>query len=374
MFDQREASQQRGPRPAAVVACPLTMNSAAKAATGIMDTYAAGVLVDAIAVGTPLTLVVMVSSRAARPEWAPDRRTVRRRQTRCEGAASRRGAARAGLSPGSVRRLHALLRRSLTIAVRWQLIHTNPVMAVDPPAVAVAEVEPYSVSEARAFIAAIRGERFEVRWVLAITLGLRQGEALGLSWRDVDLDQAVLRVRQALQYRSGAGLQLVQPKTMRSRRTIPLPAFLVAALKLHRERQDHERESAGEFWEDWGLLFTTHVGTPLSPRNDYRDFRRIVDAAGLRQVRLHDLRHTAASVMLALGVAPRVVMEVLGHSQISITMNTYSHVSPVLSREAADQIEVLFGGGAAPLAAAEAANSPQNGAEDGRTEGKDRSD
>lgn len=227
------------------------------------------------------------------------------------------------LSPGSVRRLHALLRRSLTVAVRWQLIQSNPVMAVDPPAIASVEVEPYTVSEARAFLAAISGERFEVRWVLAITLGLRQGEVLGLAWRDVDLDQAVLRVRQALQYRPGAGLQLVRPKTARSRRTVPLPAFLVAALKLHRENQDQGREQAGEFWEDWGLIFTTHVGTPLSPRNDYRDFRRIIAGAGLRRLRLHDLRHTAASLMLAQGVAPRVIMEVLGHSQISITMNMF---------------------------------------------------
>jgi hypothetical protein len=112
---------------------------------------------------------------------------------------------------------------------------------------------------------------------------------------------------------------------------------VVDALKVRRERQETDRLAAGvELWEDWGLVLTTRFGTPLSPRNDYRDFRRLVGAAGLRRVRLHDLRHTAASLMLAQGVSPRVVMEILGHSQISVTMNTYSHVTPASSREAVE--------------------------------------
>jgi integrase len=122
-----------------------------------------------------------------------------------------------------------------------------------------------------------------------------------------------------------------------------LPAAVVDALKLRREQQESARLAAGvEFWEDWGLVFTTRLGTPLSPRNDYRDFERLVGAAGLRHVRLHDLRHTAASLMLAQGVSPRVVMEILGHSQISVTMNTYSHVTPASSREAVARVEGLL--------------------------------
>jgi integrase len=111
-------------------------------------------------------------------------------------------------------------------------------------------------------------------------------------------------------------------------------------LKVRHEQQETDRLAAGvEFWEDWGLVFTTGFGTPLSPRNDYREFRRLVAAAGLRRVRLHDLRHTAASLMLAQGVNPRVVMEILGHSQIGVTMNTYSHVTPASSREAVARVE-----------------------------------
>jgi integrase len=166
---------------------------------------------------------------------------------------------------------------------------------------------------------------------------------LGLAWRDIDLDQRVQTVRQTLQYRPGEGFHLVQPKTARSRRIVPLPDAVVDALKLRREQQETDRLVAGvEFREDWGLVFTTRLGTPFSPRNDYRDFQRLIGAAGLRRVRLHDLRHTAASLMLAQGVNPGVVMEILGHSQISVTMNTDSHVTPASSREAVALVEGLL--------------------------------
>ena len=139
------------------------------------------------------------------------------------------------LSPGSVRRLHALLRRSLAVAVRWQLINWNPILAVDPPSIDTKEIHPLSADEAHRFLRAVRGDRLEARWMLGVMVGLRQGEALGLSWRDVDLDQGTLQVRQALQYRSGERLQLVQPKTHRSRRTVPLPDSIIKALMLRRE-------------------------------------------------------------------------------------------------------------------------------------------
>jgi integrase len=200
--------------------------------------------------------------------------------------------------------LHALLRRSLGVAVRWQLIPWNPVTAVDPPSLTSVEVHPFDTNEARLFLAAASGDRFQARWLIAVSLGLRQGEVLGLAWSDVDLDQRVLAVRQTLQYRPGEGFHLLPPKTARSRRIVPLPDAVIDALKLRREQQETDRLPAGiEFWEDWGLVLTTRFGTPLSPRNDYRDFQRLVGAAGLRHVRLHDLRHTAASLMLAQGVS-----------------------------------------------------------------------
>jgi integrase len=181
-----------------------------------------------------------------------------------------------------------------------------------------------------------------------------------------------------LQYRSGEGLQLVQPKTTRSRRTVPLPDSIVASLKLRREQQELDRQAAGEFWEDWGLVFTTKVGTPFSPRNDYREFLTILTSGGLRRVRLHDLRHTAASLMLTQGVPARVVMQTLGHSQISITLNTYSHVSPELSRDAASRMDTLLAGSRdasqTALAASLAANERVDGISDGAGDGENPSD
>jgi len=240
------------------------------------------------------------------------------------------------LSPSSVRRLHANLRRALNVAVRWQLIPVNP---VNPPSLTHTEVNPYTVAEARAFLKAIKGLRLEARWLIAVTLGLRQGEVLGLRWEDVGLDAGTLRVRAQLQRDPTSGeLLRVETKTARSRRTLPIPASVLTALRQHKERQDRERLDA-DSWADPGWVFATRLGTPVHPRNDYRSFREIIRQAELRQVRLHDLRHTAASVLLAQGVPARVVMEILGHSQISVTLNTYAHVAPEIAREAAERVE-----------------------------------
>jgi integrase len=192
--------------------------------------------------------------------------------------------------------------------------------------------------------ASITCERMEARWIVGLALGLRQGEVLGLWWDDVDLDAGTVRVRRALQRRRMAGLVFIEPKTARSRRTVSLPHPLVFALRAHRTRQLEERLAAGSMWKGSDCVFTTECGAPIDPRNDYRAFKKLLRSAELRDARLHDLRHTAASLLLLQGVSPRVVMEVLGHTQISLTMNTYSHVVPELKREAADRMgEALWG-------------------------------
>jgi integrase len=134
-------------------------------------------------------------------------------------------------------------------------------------------------------------------------LGLRQGEALGLWWEDIDLPAGLLRVRRALQRQRGGGLVFTAPKTARSKRTIPLPGQLVHALEDHQARQDKERVAAGLLWRGSPYVFTTPVGTPIDPRNDYREFKKLLGKAGLPSVRLHDLRHTAASLPERSGVA-----------------------------------------------------------------------
>lgn len=240
-----------------------------------------------------------------------------------------------GLSGASVRHLHAVIRRAMNVAVKWQLIGVNPAALVDSPRVGQHEITPLTADEAQRLIKAAKGDRMEARWLVGLALGMRQGEALGLWWDDLDLDAGLLRVRRALQRRHGGGLVFAEPKTQRSKRTIPLPGQLADALREHYARQEQERITAGSLWRGSPCVFTTPIGSPVDPRNDFREFKKLLDRGGLPSVRLHDLRHTAASLLLAQNVPARVVMEILGHSQIALTMNTYSHVAPEVSREAA---------------------------------------
>ncbi len=248
-----------------------------------------------------------------------------------------------GHSPRTVQYMHAVLRRALGQALKWGMVARNVATLVDPPRVERPEVQPLSPDQARAFLAAVQGTRLEALYSVALAVGLRRGEALGLRWTDVDLDTGTLKVRTSLQRVDGR-LQLVEPKTARSRRTIALPQSAIIALRHHRVRQLQERLLAGQRWHDTGMVFTTTIGTPLDPRNVYRHFQRALAEAGLPRKRFHDLRHTCATLLLAQGVHPRVVMDILGHSQIALTMDTYSHVIPTLQREAAGRMDALLAG------------------------------
>jgi integrase len=204
------------------------------------------------------------------------------------------------------------------------------------------EVRPLTADQARAVLTAAQGRRNAARWSVALALGLRQGEALGLAWEAFDLDAATLTVRQALQRQPGGGLVLVPPKSRAGRRTIPMPGQLVEALRAHRVAQATERLAAGSMWTDSGKVFTGPTGKPVDPRADHREWQRLLVKAGVRTARLHDARHTAAT--LTQGVSARVVMELLGHSQITLTLGTYTHVVPDLAREAAARMgDALWG-------------------------------
>jgi integrase len=251
---------------------------------------------------------------------------------------------KSGLSPRTVQYCHAVLRMSLGRAYKWSLVPRNVAQLVDPPRSRRYEMRSLDPDEARTFLATVRGDRLEALYSVALSLGLRQGEALGLLWENVDLEKGILKVRTALQRVDGKQ-QLVEPKTAKSRRTIFMPGMTVTALRAHRMRQLEERLAAGTRWTDSGLVFTSTIGTPLDQRNAFRLFQEALQRAGLPHIRFHDLRHTCASLLLAQGVHPRVVMETLGHSQISLTMDTYSHVIPALQRDAADRMEALLNGG-----------------------------
>ncbi len=247
----------------------------------------------------------------------------------------------AGLSPKSIRYIRGTLRTALNQAVRWDLLSRNPASVVDGPRVGHYEIRPFTPEEARTFLAAMKGDRLEALYSVALTMGLRQGEALGLCWKEVDLEMGYLRVSKQLQ-RFGGETRLVEPKTTRSRRTLALPASIASSLKEHHDRQLKEREAAGNNWTETDLVFTTAAGKPIDATRISKDFHRHLDRAGLPQRRFHDLRHSCATLLLVQGVSPRVVMEVLGHSQIALTMNTYTHVLPELRRQAADRMDELI--------------------------------
>lgn len=165
---------------------------------------------------------------------------------------------------------------------------------------------------------------------------------MGLRWQDVDLAAGSLSVRRTL-VRTSQGWSWAEPKTAKGRRSIALPALAVEALRQHRVRQLEERLRAGGLWEDHDLVFPNHTGKPLERQNVFkRSFRPLLAKAGLPYIRFHDLRHSAATLMLSLGEQPKVVQERLGHSTIGVTMDTYSHVLPDMQRKAASRLDALF--------------------------------
>ncbi|MFC8490979.1 tyrosine-type recombinase/integrase [Streptomyces sp. NPDC057235] len=235
---------------------------------------------------------------------------------------------------------HRVLRTALTAACREELITRNVATLVEPPRSKARELSPWSLDETLDFLAASRRDPLYAAFVLAIAMGLRRGELIGLRWADVDLDRRVLYVRQQIQRRRGV-LYDDDPKGRR-RRAVPLPAMCIAPLRWHRMRQNDQRARAGEQWKGSDYVFTTRTGSPVEPRNVYRSFTRVAASAGLRVIRLHDARHGCATLLTAAGVAPRVVMEILGHSQISITMDVYTHVVQDTQREAISHMDRLL--------------------------------
>jgi integrase len=242
-----------------------------------------------------------------------------------------------GLSPKSVRHVRGVLATALGRAAKWGMVARNVASLTDAPKVVRKEMRAFSPDEAQRFIEAVKGERFEALYLLAITLGARRGELLALRWGAIDFETRTLHVRNSLQRVNGS-LQVSEVKSKKSRRQLPLLDFVAKSLRLQRARQSQERLVAGAGWHDSGFVFTTRIGTPVDPANLLDNFKRVLHKAELPDIRIHDLRHSTASLLIALNVHPRIVMELLGHSQISLTMDTYSHVVPDVLRDAIDKL------------------------------------
>lgn len=247
-----------------------------------------------------------------------------------------------GLSPRTVHHVHRVLHQALGQAVRWKLTPRNPCDGVKPPRVPRAEMHAWTAEQAAAFLTATRDHRLHALYTLALSTGMRQGELLGLRWADIDWQAGTLAVRRCLQWQRGNGLVFTEPKTARSRRTIHLSRHTLTALRAHQDRQTFERKAEGQAWADGDLVFCDDSGAPLSPTNETKRFQRAVKAAGLPEIRFHDLRHTAASILLAKGVHVKLVSEMLGHSTITLTLDTYSHVIPAMHADAAAAMDAVF--------------------------------
>jgi integrase len=245
-------------------------------------------------------------------------------------------------SAATQRHVHKLIRNALADAYRLELVTRNVATQVKAPPMTRERRPDLTVEDARRLLKVIEGERLEAFYILALTTGLRRGELLGLRWSDVDLNSRQLHVRRALQ-RVGGKLRFVEPKTSTSLRIVVVPRLAVRHLAKHKARQDAERLALGAAWRDHNLVFASSRGTPLEPRNVNRRWDELRDRTGLDWLRLHDLRHGCATFMMAAGIPARTIMEVLGHSEIGVTMNTYTHVLAQLRQDAADAIDRVLG-------------------------------
>lgn len=250
-----------------------------------------------------------------------------------------------GKSSTYVRHMHAFLHKALDDALRFGLIPRNVISLVKAPPMGKHPMRVYTPEQARKFLETAKGTRHEALYVLALSTGMREGEMLALKWRDVDLDAGVVQVQTTLKLLERGKRMVGKPKTASSRRKVMLTPTAIAALKAHRVRQLEERLQAGDAWHSTDLVFTNTIGNALDPTNLYKyDFKPLIKKAGLPLIRLHDTRHTAATLLLLFGVHPKVVSELLGHSSINITLNLYSHVLPDMQASATSAMERLIGG------------------------------
>ncbi|MBA4863259.1 site-specific integrase [Streptomyces sp. PSKA54] len=240
------------------------------------------------------------------------------------------------LSPLTVTYVHSVLKSALQHAVREDELPRNVARNVPAGTPRPKRTEPLTASEARQLLQAAEGHRLHALFELALRTGLRKGELLGLRW--TDLDGGTASIRRTLQRTTGRGLTTLPTKTTSSERRITLPTGCLRSLEGHRQRQKQERAGAGDGWLETSYVFTTPTGRPIDPTNLTRTFSTLLRNAGLRRIRFHDLRHTAATLLLEQGVELVVIKELLGHAHIGVTATVYAHVRPRLQRQAIETL------------------------------------
>jgi integrase len=250
----------------------------------------------------------------------------------------------AGLAPRMVQLVHIILHRALQQAVADNLIPRIVTDAVKAPRPERREMKPLNSEQARILLEAARGVKLEALYALALTTGMRQGELLGLMWKDIDMETGTLQVQRTLSTAMGKGFSFSAPKTSKSRRSIRIPKLVLYSLRRHRTSQLEERKKNAGLWEDHDLVFTTGFGTPIARASLItHSFKPLLRRADLPDIRFHDLRHTCATLLLSKGMHVKLVQELLGHSTISVTLDTYSHVLPGMGDGLADMMDETLG-------------------------------
>ena len=249
-----------------------------------------------------------------------------------------------GKSAKTIHHIHGVLHKALAQAVRWRLVSRNVCDDVELPRLTRYEHQTLTAGQAQTLLEGARGHRFEVLLALALTTGMRQGELLGLHWQDMNFDNGTLQVRRSVSRVRGLGYQEFEPKTTRSRRMLLVPQFVLEMLKEHRIHQEAIKQAAGTAWHEHDLVFCNMYGSFLRPDRVRKQFQKLLADAGLPHMRFHDLRHSAATIFMSWGVPAKVVQEILGHANISMTLGIYSHVLPGMQDDAMGKWDNLFGG------------------------------
>ncbi len=248
-------------------------------------------------------------------------------------------------SPKTIRHVHNVLSPAFKQAVKWKMLMQNPCDLCELPRMEKTEMMYFTPEQTAKFLDAAKDDKYFTTFLLAIETGMRPEEYLGLQWKDIDFKNEVLSVRRALVVKKGGGFIFTEPKTKKSRRSIPISNTLIDALKSHRRNQLEERMKLGAEYETLDLVFASEIGTPLLHGNLLRrHFKPIRDKANLPKIRLYDLRHTTATLLLSAGENPKVVSERLGHASIVLTLDTYSHVLPSMQKDATNKMEKLMSG------------------------------
>ena len=243
------------------------------------------------------------------------------------------------VSVRNVRYVHSLLHRSLKDAQKRGIVGYNAAHGARQPKLTQKEMIILDEDQVMRFFIGVKGHRLEALFHLAIKTGMRQGEIFGLKWSDIDWLRGRVRVQRQAQRVKGQGKLFVPPKTKAGRRSIPIGSEMLLLLRKHREKQVVTKIFSGQDWHELNLVFPTRNGKPLSESNLLKEYKMLLEACGLPKLRFHDLRHTAASIMLNRGIPPFVVSRILGHSKPSTTMDIYGHLIPIMHEGIGDQMD-----------------------------------